>query len=344
MPASSSSATTDSTSSRAFETFVEQRPAELQRREPEALARLDRALPFAATELVREDAEPRPLRPREPRQHGSCEGEVARHELAGARRRLEHDPVVVADLVERPRALGEVDRPEARRAVADGHANVLEMDAPDERPERTNLGRGVHPARDDVGEVEVAAERSGCDAAGERPDRFGGQRALVTEHDVCVGGGSAQHAESVRRPVEVGLVVQLAASEERDEDRARSELGRPRDRALDVATRGLGHGRIGVGDTAAVAELAEHQARHGEPGRGLLAHERREPIARTELLAPDVELHTVEREPPRRLEHSAARRGLEDRVHDADLHRSARPTRRRRRAAIPLRPSGTRRA
>ena len=118
--------------------------------------------------------------------------------------------------------------------------------------------------------------------------------------------------------------MQFAASEERDEDRARSQLGRPCDSALDIATRGLDHRRIVVGNTAPVAELAEHQARHVKPGRGPLAHEPRQPIARTQLLSSDVEFHSVEREPPRRLEHPAVRRGLEHRVHDADLHESAR--------------------
>ena len=218
------------------------------------------------------------------------------------------------------------------------------MDAPDERPERTNLGRRVHPACDDVGEVEVAAERSGCDTARERPDRFGGQCALVTEHDVCVGGGSAQHAESVRRPVEVGLVVQLAASEERDEDRARSSsaahaIARSTSRRAASAT---------AGSASAIPprSLSSPSTRLGtsSPDVGPLAQERRQPIARTELLSSDVEFHSVEREPPRRLEHSAARKGLEDRVHDADLHRAPPLHCRARRAAIPLRPSGTRRA
>ena len=334
-----------STSSWLFETFVEQRPAELQRREPEALAGLDRALPFAAAELVREDAEPRPLRPREPRQHGSCEGQVARDELAGARRRLEHDPVVVADLVERSHALGEVDRPESRRAIADGHANVLEWTRRMSGPSaRISVAR-VHPARDHVGEVEVAAERSRCDAPGERQDRVGGQRALVTEHDALrrrrFGTTRGKRPRRDRgRPRRAARRVRRTG---RGSRRRLSSAAHSIARSTSRRAR-LGHRRIGVGDTAAVAVLAEHQARHVQPGRGPLAHERRQPIARTELLASDVELDAVEREPPRASNTRPRAQGSTTAFMTPTCTGALVPTRRRPRAAILLRPSGTRRA
>ena len=124
MPACSSA----SARPRIVEALLDEVAAELHGAEPEAAADGDHLVPVGG--LAREDAETRPLgRPLEPRHDGAHEGEVAADELGRARRRLQHDPALVADLVERPRRLGEVDAAEPRRAVADLRMDVLH-DAP----------------------------------------------------------------------------------------------------------------------------------------------------------------------------------------------------------------------
>ena len=148
---------------RVVEALLDEVAAELDGAEPEAPADRDHLVPVGG--LAREDAEARPRRrPLEPRHDRAHEGEVAADELGRARRRLQHDPALVADLVERARRLGEVDAAEPGRAVADLHADVLHVHAPDEVAEAAQLGGGVHRARDDVGGVEVAAERRRVDA------------------------------------------------------------------------------------------------------------------------------------------------------------------------------------
>ena len=83
---------------------------------------------------------------------------------AGAGRSLEHDPAVVADLVERSSALGEVHRPRPGGESPAVTRACLEVNAAHERSERANLRGGVHAAHDDVREVEVAAECWRADA------------------------------------------------------------------------------------------------------------------------------------------------------------------------------------
>ena len=166
MPACSSA----SAAARVVEALLDEVAAELDGAEAEAAADGDHLVPVGG--LAREDAEARPLgRPLEPRHDRAHEGEVAADELGRARRRLQHDPALVADLVQRPRRLGEVDAAEPRRAVADLRVDVLHVHPLDQVAEAAELGGGVHRARDDVGRVEVAAERRRVDAGGEGADR-----------------------------------------------------------------------------------------------------------------------------------------------------------------------------
>ncbi len=295
------------------EALLDEVAAELDRAEAEAPADRDHLVPVGG--LAREDADARPRRrPVEPRHDRAREGEVAADELRRTGRRLEHDPALVADLVERARRLVEVDAPEPGRAVADLHADVLQMDASDEVAEAAQLGRRVHRARHHVRGVEVAAERRRVDGGREAADRLGCQRALVEQRDAALGGAAAERAERGGGALDVGFVAQLGAAEERDEQRVAPELGRPVERALHVLCRRGRDGGLAVGDAAEIAVLAEHQAGDGEARVGLGAAKRLEPVA---LGAPEDHLDAGEPEPLRAPEELAVVRARQHVGHHA---------------------------
>src|SRR4029453_6887311 len=89
----------------------------------------------------------------------------------------------------------EVDAAQSGRAVARLHAGVLEVQTPDELAERSDLGGGVHAARDRVGQIEIATERARADPFGERENPLRGKRALVAERDAALARRFPQRPE-----------------------------------------------------------------------------------------------------------------------------------------------------
>ena len=287
---------------------------------PKRSARLDHALPFAATEVVREDAEPRPVRPREPRQHGPCEG---RGRAPRARRGAAESRARPSRRSRSRRAPARSRRSPPSRGPAGSRRRSTRMSLKWTRrmsgpSARISVARSM-PAHDDIGKVEVAAERPRCDRPGERPDPVGGQRALVAEHDVCVGRRSA-HARKAPPRARGRLVVRARRGRRTGRGSRRPPSSGPTRSRARRRARAPRRRRIGVGDAAAVAVLAEHQARHPSPdapARARATQPSREPSSSrpTSSSTPsNVSRRAASNTRPRA-------QGSSDRVHDADLHR-----------------------
>ena len=117
--------------------LVEELASELNGLQPEAGKVGREPLPLTCRVVVREGAEPRPRDiDRQGRERREGEAEVAGDERREARRGLEREPPVVADLRERACAFGEIDTTAARVDIAGPHPHVLDVDAPDKRAER----------------------------------------------------------------------------------------------------------------------------------------------------------------------------------------------------------------
>ena len=139
--------------------------------EPEPAEIVGELVPASAAELVRDRGEPWP-RPRtlDGGEDGAREAQVPRDERRWAGRRLERQPAVIADLVERAVALGEVDPPLSRAHVARRDTQLLHVDAANQLTERADLGRAVEAPPQRIREIEVAAEAGRAHALSQVPD------------------------------------------------------------------------------------------------------------------------------------------------------------------------------
>ena len=194
------------------------------------------------------------------------------------------------------------------------------MHAADQVAERSDLGRRVEPAHDEVREVEVAGERSRADARGERADASGGKRALVRQYDAVGGGERAELAEGGHGPVEARVVSDLRLDEERDQDRADTEVGCPGDRRAHVLGRRGRRPGVRGGDAAEVV-LVEHEGGDLEPGRLARCPQRHRLVGPAEMPAEQHHLDAVAADPARTLERVEIVTAADHRVEDADLHR-----------------------
>ena len=136
----------------------------------------------------------------DPGEHRPGEAQIASDERRRAGRHLERQPPVVADVAERPGALGEVDPSEPRPRVARRHTHVLDVHPPHELAESANLRRAVEAAPERVREVEVAPEGGRADALGEQPDRARRKEPFEAERDprLAASGHSAVNAAAQR--------------------------------------------------------------------------------------------------------------------------------------------------
>ena len=198
------------------EALVEEPGAELDRLQAEAVEVGDEPFPLAGRVVVRERAEAWPGA------GGMRAGKTLRAKLRSratsggrARRGLEGEPTVVADLGERPRALDEVDATAAGADVAGAEEHVLHMHASDERAERADLGRRIEAPPQRVCEVEVAAEGRRGDEGGKLADAIGGKQAFEAQAHAALGGGRAKRGECVCAAVEIIVRPELRLEEER---------------------------------------------------------------------------------------------------------------------------------
>jgi hypothetical protein len=304
------------------EAAVEQLTAELDGAEAERAERRDEGVPV--TVAFPEGAVHR-RRLALDAERPACEGDVPRDNRRRLGRRLEHEPAVIADLRKRCGALGEVDAADARVAVVLPREQILHVHPADELTELAHLGRRIQAADERVGEIEVAAEGGGVDALGQRADARGRQRPLVREHDAARCRVPAQLAKRRRRALERSVVAELRLDEERDQDRADAELGRPRDRDADVLGRRRDRPGVARGDAAQVV-LVEHEGRDLEPGRGLCSAEPGRRAAVAEVPPQEDHLDAEAPDRPGALESVEFVATADHVVQDADLHRSASST------------------
>jgi hypothetical protein len=177
--------------------------------------------------------------------------------------------------------------------------------------------RRIEAPEDEVGCVEVAAERRRVDRLGELTYLVRRKRSLVEQVDSAARGGARQRPERRNRTQPVAVGQELGVPEEGDQEGRDAELFGPPDRDADLLDSVGRDARVGVRDPTEIV-VVEHERGHLEARRlgGTLQGAEAAAAIIAEVTGGEHGLDPLEACPPRPLEDALIVGPSDDRVHD----------------------------